>query len=614
MGLNVEELSPHKIKASNAAYIHSMCAKMLDKPLSDYPKYSTPADATQLREAYEEAKGRRDRGEKCDESLCGSYGSKVGSLIYCSPGTRVDCAYVISMCARCLTFPTVKMDACATRVLVYLGQHADEGLPFDGNTPDAGCLEGWADSDWACGHGTNASVCKLAGAAIGHSSRRQVCISMSSTESEIMAASECALELVYFRRLLREMGLPQMKPTVLNVDNQGAVELSKHQKSCHRSRHVLRRFFKVRELVAIGEITVKWCPTDDNVADLLTKALEPAKFNKFKNSAMNQPKAATIGDSPGEVMLAWATVLGVDPSIETYAQYCATADSANACIDCDSSEPDFVNMCAAVGLGGAMAEKDDSGRRFESNNKTHDALATFAGQVQMAGSSTLNPLHHGLFETGFDGQWCAFASMDADDDPSYNKAINGGDQHKWEDAMESEMNNLKRFEAFLPVSEDSLPGWNGRFAPECTECIWVLKRKRGKDNQITKYKARCVYNDRRRLCRDVIETFSPAVRHTTVKAALAVSCVLKRTRFAFDVTGAYLQGKFAENEVVYARPPMGQRKVDTRGVPIVWKMNVPLYGQGDAGLIWYRTLRNQLIGKQGFNGSDCDPSYFWKRY
>ena len=174
---------------------------------------------------------------------------------------------------------------------------------------------------------------------------------MSSTESEIMAASECALELVYFRRLLREMGLPQMKPTVLNVDNQGAVELSKHQKYCHRSRHVLRRFFKVRELVAIGEITVKWCPTDDNIADLLTKALEPAKFNKFKNSAMNQPKAATIDDSPGEVMLAWATVLGVDPSIETYAQYCATVDSANACVDCDSSEPDFVNMCAAVGLG-----------------------------------------------------------------------------------------------------------------------------------------------------------------------------------------------------------------------------------------------------------------------
>jgi len=43
-------------------------------------------------------------------------------------------------------------------------------------------------------------------------------------------------------------------------------------------------------------------------------------------------------------------------------------------------------------------------------------------------------------------------------------------------------------------------------------------------------------------------------------------------------------------------------------------MNVPLYGQGDAGLIWYRTLRTQLVQNQNFNGSECDPSYFWKRY
>ena len=106
---------------------------------------------------------------------------------------------------------------------------------------------------------------------------------------------------------------------------------------------------------------------------------------------------------------------------------------------------------------------------------------------------------NGLYDTGIDGQWCAFASMDPDDDPSYNRAINVGNKLEWENAMHDEIINLERFEAYDLITEDNVPGWNGRFSPECTECLWVLKRKRGGDNEITKYKARCVYNDQRRV-------------------------------------------------------------------------------------------------------------------
>ena len=141
----------------------------------------------------------------------------------------------------------------------------------------------------------------------------------------------------------------------------------------------------------------------------------------------------------------------------------------------------------------------------------------------------------------------------------------------------------------------------------------MLRRKRGADNEITKYKGRCVYNDKRRINRSLIETFSPAVRHTTVKASVAASVLRNRRRIAFDVTGAYLQGEYTNNEVVYARPPRGFRTIHDDGSPVVWKMRVPLYGQGDAGLVWVRTIRKQLTGAQSFNQSDADPSFFWKR-
>ena len=73
-------------------------------------------------------------------------------------------------------------------------------------------------------------------ACVCYASKRQQCIAMSSTEAEIIAASQAALEIVYLRALLREMGVEVDEPTVLLVDNSGAVELSKHQKACHRSR------------------------------------------------------------------------------------------------------------------------------------------------------------------------------------------------------------------------------------------------------------------------------------------------------------------------------------------------------------------------------------------
>ena len=110
---------------------------------------------------------------------------------------------------------------------------------------------------------------------------------MSSTEAEIIAASQGALEIVYVRTLLREMGAAVDGPTVMYVDNSGAVELAKHRKSCDRSRHVHRRYFKVRELVAEGEIEVRWIDTHENIADLLTKGtLDAATFAELKSKAM----------------------------------------------------------------------------------------------------------------------------------------------------------------------------------------------------------------------------------------------------------------------------------------------------------------------------------------
>ena len=71
------------------------------------------------------------------------------------------------------------------------------------------------------------------------------------------------------------------------IDNSGAVELSKYRKACHRPRHVKRRYFKVRELVYDGQITVEHIDTKLNGADLLTKALTAEPYHRHRARTLN---------------------------------------------------------------------------------------------------------------------------------------------------------------------------------------------------------------------------------------------------------------------------------------------------------------------------------------
>ena len=82
----------------------------------------------------------------------------------------------------------------------------------------------------------------------------------------------------YFRGLLRDLGLEQHAPTPLRVDNSGAIELSRDRKSCNRSRHIDRRFFKVRELQAAGQVLVTYVESKLNSADVMTKHLPYDEF------------------------------------------------------------------------------------------------------------------------------------------------------------------------------------------------------------------------------------------------------------------------------------------------------------------------------------------------
>ena len=285
LGLNVDapDGPDGEVVISVRAYLEKIGEELLPKPISEYPKLSTPC-RPQLLEAYETAKELK--ATPSPEALK-RYQTKLGKALYAaSAGARPDLAYAVGVCARCATYPTKDMEMCLDYAIIYAAQTASDGIRF-GRDENA-TLHASSDSDWHVSHSTSAYVIMFGHACVCYGSKRQQCIAMSSTEAEIIAASQAALEIVYLRQLLREMGVDVDEPTVLLVDNSGAVELSKHQKACHRSRHVKRRYLKVRELVAEGEVIVKWVATKENPSDLLSKGtIEATQFKLLKRQIMS---------------------------------------------------------------------------------------------------------------------------------------------------------------------------------------------------------------------------------------------------------------------------------------------------------------------------------------
>ena len=286
LGANIKLHSRSRITLSSKAYVQQLAAKYLPDPIDSYRKLSVPAPATMVG-AYERAVAcKRDPQCESPRRLVETYASKVGAMIYAPSCSRVDCAYAVNMCARCLAFPTEEMDALADKIIVYMAQTSAQGITYDGTAPNANVFCAYSDSDFALGHSTTGFGLCYGNGTIEYSSKRQTSIATSSTEAEIMAASQCAFEILYYRGLLEEMGVDMSEPTTLYVDNSGAIALSKHQTSCKRSRHIHRRWLKLRELVNEGHIKVVYINTDDNPSDMLTKPLAYAKFVKHRDTLM----------------------------------------------------------------------------------------------------------------------------------------------------------------------------------------------------------------------------------------------------------------------------------------------------------------------------------------
>lgn len=115
------------------------------------------------------------------------------------------------------------------------------------------------------------------------SSRKQPTVAKSSTEAECVALSLATQEAIWLCRLMKDFGKQTDAPTTIYEDNQGAIELAKNAKYHKRTKHIDICHHFVQERVVSNEIRVIYCPSQDMVANIMTKGLPKPAFEKLRD-------------------------------------------------------------------------------------------------------------------------------------------------------------------------------------------------------------------------------------------------------------------------------------------------------------------------------------------
>jgi hypothetical protein len=113
----------------------------------------------------------------------------------------------------------------------------------------------------------------------GFVSSKQPVVAKSLGEAELIAHNKIGDLVEWARELMEEIGYPQGKVPMF-VDSTCAMQMVKQGTgSFKRAKHLKVRYFWLKELIDEGSIEMIYTPTDELVADILTKPLTGWKFH-----------------------------------------------------------------------------------------------------------------------------------------------------------------------------------------------------------------------------------------------------------------------------------------------------------------------------------------------
>ena len=187
-------------------------------------------------------------------------------------------------------------------LISYLATHPNKGIRYYHNIEDSPVhkllvrnklssprngLVTFSDASWQdcpdTGRSTTGRISFINGGMVDHASHVPAPVAMSTGEAEYLGAGNACMSAAHLRMLiydLQHLGTrrhtyenhDQIPPALVILDSEAAVAMASSDRDTARTRHIARRYHYVRNGVAQTEHTLAWVPTDEQLADLLTKA------------------------------------------------------------------------------------------------------------------------------------------------------------------------------------------------------------------------------------------------------------------------------------------------------------------------------------------------------
>jgi hypothetical protein len=244
-----------------------------------------PINAIPVPLTDEEKQAKIDR----NPDLLRTYRSIIGSLMYLMVGTRPDISFAVSALSKHLSNPTTLHLAAAKRVVRYLLGTIDKAIVYQ-SEPGPFRLMAYTDADWAGDKKSRRSqsggVIIAAGGPILWLSKRQPIVTLSSAESELTALVAITKEVMWMRRVCSDLNVKQEGPTDIFCDNISAMQIAREDSQKNKTKHTAIYYMFVRDEIDDKNVELHYVYTDDNIADLFTKACTVGTFKRLTNKLL----------------------------------------------------------------------------------------------------------------------------------------------------------------------------------------------------------------------------------------------------------------------------------------------------------------------------------------
>lgn len=208
-----------------------------------------------------------------------NYQSQIGALMYVATATRPDIAFAVNILARYASNPQEHHVTYIGHIYRYLRGTVYKPLILNSK---ALSLIVYSDSDFGNNQQDSRSqtgtLVLLDRSPIHWISKKQSCVTDSTTFAEYIALAHATKEIRFFKCLFNQLGYALNKPILLG-DNNASLAIAEGTAEERLSKHIYPKFHLTREAIKNKEIELRRIASKFNLADTLTKAVDKQRLD-----------------------------------------------------------------------------------------------------------------------------------------------------------------------------------------------------------------------------------------------------------------------------------------------------------------------------------------------